>query len=178
MRLDAAGNAVDTDPETSRRLIVQSRADITEALADVRRLVHGLRPPALDDLGLLAALQQQVERSRSSSLDVAVEAEAMAGLPAAVEVAAYRIVSEGLANVTRHAQATTCVVRLAVDTDRELAVEVSDDGVGIGPDVVAGVGLRSLRERVEELGGRYEVVCPAHGGTRMRAWLPLGQEMA
>jgi signal transduction histidine kinase len=177
MRLDAAGNAVDTDPETSRRLILQSRADITEALADVRRLVHGLRPPALDDLGLLAAVRQQVEWASSSSLDIAVEADELAGLPAAVEVAAYRIISEGLTNVTRHAEATTCTVRLAVE-GRDLAVEVTDDGRGIGPDVVAGVGLRSLRERVEELGGHYEVVCPTEGGTRVRAWLPLGQEAA
>ena len=105
MRLDAAGNAVATDPETAHRLVVQSRAEITEALADVRRLVHGLRPPALDDLGLLAAVEQQADRARSSGLEVAVEADAVAGLPAAVEVAAYRIVSEALTNVARHADA-------------------------------------------------------------------------
>lgn len=175
MRLDAAGNAVESDPETSRRLIRQSRADITEALADVRRLVHGLRPPALDDLGLLAAVEQQVDRTRSAGLDVTLEADALVGLPAAVEVAAYRIVSEGLANVTRHADARTCTIRLGATGGHELAVEVTDDGRGIGADVVAGVGLRSLRERVEELGGRCEVVCPPAGGTSVRAWLPTGQ---
>jgi signal transduction histidine kinase len=174
MRLDAAGNAVGTDPQTARRLVAQSRADITEALADVRRLVHGLRPPALDDLGLLAAVQQQVERTQSEDLRVAVQADELAGLPAAVEVAAYRIVSEALANVSRHAAAGVCTVTLRKQGG-ELGIEVADDGCGIGPDVVAGVGLRSLRERVEELGGRYEVVCPSGGGTRVRAWLPTGQ---
>lgn len=174
MRLDAAGNAVDGDPQTARRLVAQSRADITEALADVRRLVHGLRPPALDDLGLLAAVQQQVERTQSPGLLVAVEADELAGLPAAVEVAAYRIVSEALTNVSRHAEAGACTVSLR-NLGGELDIEVADDGRGIGPDVVAGVGLRSLRERVEELGGRYEVVCPSGGGTRVRAWLPTGQ---
>jgi signal transduction histidine kinase len=179
MRLDAAGNAVGSDPDTAHRLVVQSRAEITEALADVRRLVHGLRPPALDDLGLLAAVHQQAERTRTGGLDVVVEADpaTLVRLPAAVEVAAYRIVSEALTNVTRHAAASTCRVALAVGA-ADLAVEVADDGRGIGADVVAGVGLRSLRERVEELGGRYEVACPEQGGTRVRAWLPIGGEAA
>jgi signal transduction histidine kinase len=173
MRLDAAGNAVSADPETAHRLVVQSRAEITEALADVRRLVHGLRPPALDDLGLLAAVEQQADRTRAAGLSVSVRADDVAGLPAAVEVAAYRIVSEALTNVARHAQATACTVTLATGR-ADLAVEVRDDGRGIAADVVAGVGLRSLRERAEELGGRYEVVCPPGGGTTVRAWLPVG----
>jgi signal transduction histidine kinase len=177
MRLDAAGNAVHSDPETARRLVVQSRAEITEALADVRRLVHGLRPPALDDLGLLAAVEQQAERLRTSGLAVQVEADEVSGLPAAVEVAAYRIVSEALTNVGRHAAATACSVTLRV-ADGELAVQVRDDGDGIAEDVVAGVGLRSMRERVDELGGRYEVVCPPQGGTSVRAWLPMAQGRA
>ncbi|WP_457254568.1 sensor histidine kinase [Pedococcus sp. P5_B7] len=173
MRLDAAGNAVDSDPATAHRLVVQSRAEITEALADVRRLVHGLRPPALDDLGLLAAVEQQADRTRAAGLEVSVRADDVAALPAAVEVAAYRIVSEALANVARHAHASSCTVTLATGR-ADLAVEVRDDGRGIAPDVVAGVGLRSLRERAEELGGRYEVVCPPGGGTTVRAWLPVG----
>ena len=81
MRLDAAGNALDRDPETTRRLVAQSRQDITDALADVRRLVHGLRPPALDDLGLLAALDQQAERMSSADLAVTVAAEDLPPLP-------------------------------------------------------------------------------------------------
>jgi signal transduction histidine kinase len=171
MRLDAAGNALDGDPEASRRLIAQSRQDITEALADVRRLVHGLRPPALDDLGLVAALDQQAARLASDGLRVAVDAAELPQLSAAVEVAAYRIVSEALANTARHAQARRASVRLAGEPPG-LLVEVRDDGVGIGPDVVAGVGLRSIRERAEELGGRAEVRCPGSGGTLVRAWLP------
>jgi two-component system, NarL family, sensor kinase len=172
MRLDAAGNALTTDPEAARTMVEKSRSDITEALADVRRLVHGLRPPALDDLGLLDALQQQVERMRSAALDVRVEAEALPPLPAAVEVAAYRIASEALANMARHAQASHCTVRL-VAGPADLLVEVADDGVGIGPDVVAGVGLGSLRDRAAELGGRTEITCPPPAGTVVRAWLPL-----
>jgi signal transduction histidine kinase len=173
MRLDAPGNAVATDPETAHRLVVQSRAEITEALADVRRLVHGLRPPALDDLGLLAAVEQQADRTRSAGLEVAVRADDLTGLPAAVEVAAYRIVAEALTNVARHAGARSCTVSLLAGP-ADLEVEVRDDGRGIAQDVVAGVGLRSMRERVEELGGGYEVVCPPGGGTTVRAWMPRG----
>ena len=172
MRLDAAGNALETDPATARTMVEKSRHDITEALADVRRLVHGLRPPALDDLGLLDALHQQVERMRSSSLDITVDAAPMPALPAAVEVAAYRIVSEALANMSRHAEASQCTVRLAGEPGA-LVVEVADNGVGIAPEVTAGVGLGSLRDRAAELGGRTEISCPTTGGTVVRAWLPM-----
>ena len=145
---------------------------VTEAVADVRRLVQGLRPPALDDLGLLAALDQQAERLSTSDLAVSVGAEEVGPLSAAVEVAAYRIASEALANAARHAGARHAEVRL-VGSRHDLLVEVSDDGTGIDADVVAGVGLRSIRERAEELGGRSEITCPAGGGTRVRAWLPV-----
>ena len=100
-------------------------------------------------------------------------AEDLGTLPAAVEVAAYRIAGEALTNVTRHAHAgTRPCVRLQRD-DRDLLVEVADDGTGIAPEAQAGVGLVSLRERAAELGGRSEVTCPATGGTVVRAWLPL-----
>jgi signal transduction histidine kinase len=107
---------------------------------------------------------------------VAVEVVADADadeLPAAVEVAAYRIASEALANVARHARATRCSVELARRTG-SFVVTVTDDGVGISPDAPAGVGLVSLRERAAELGGRCTVSCPDGGGTVVRAELPVG----
>jgi two-component system NarL family sensor kinase len=172
LRLQAAGNAIDTDPGRARELVGVARTEVSDALDDVRRLVHDLRPPALDDLGLEAAVRQQAERVRSV-VDVRVEAAGTTGLPAAVEVAAYRIVSEALANVVKHAAAGRVDVRLDAGPTA-LAVTVADDGRGIGPDVTAGVGLLSLRERAEELGGRCEVVCPHGGGTTVRAVLPYG----
>ncbi|MDZ5664135.1 sensor histidine kinase [Nocardioides sp. S-58] len=172
LRLQAAGNAIDDDPDRARELVALARTEIGEALDDVRRLVHDLRPPALDDLGLEAAVRQQADRVRPE-VDVEVEAEGTTGLPAAVEVAAYRIVAESLTNVVRHAGASRARVRLLAGTSA-LEVEVADDGRGIGPGVTAGVGLLSLRERAEELGGRCEVVCPASGGTTVRAVLPYG----
>lgn len=179
LRLDAAGNAIDTDPDRARQLIRQSRQDVTDALADVRRLVHGLRPPALDDFGLVAALDHQVEAASSvldTGLDVGLAAGELGALPAAVEVAAFRIVAEALNNVVRHSGATACRVILNVEGG-DLRIEVIDDGRGIDADVVAGVGLRSLRERAEELGGRCEVRCPEAGGTVVQAWIPIAEDM-
>lgn len=175
LRLQAAGNAIESDPSRARELVGLARTEVSEALDDVRRLVHDLRPPALDDLGLEAAVRQQAERVRSE-VDVTVTAVGTAGLPAAVEVAAYRIVSESLANAVKHASAGAVDVRLDAGATA-LTVTVADDGRGIGPDVTAGVGLLSLRERAEELGGRCEVVCPDGGGTTVRAVLPYGETM-
>lgn len=172
LRLDAAGNAMTDDPERARELVRLARSEVAGALDDVRRLVHDLRPPALDDLGLETALRQQADRLRPE-VEVSVRAEGLDRLPAAVEVAAYRIVSEALTNVVRHAAASRAVVSLHADR-HGLQVEVGDDGRGIGEDVVAGVGLLSLRERAEELGGLCEVRCPEGGGTTVTAWLPFG----
>ena len=138
LRLQAAGNAIDTDPARARELVALARTEVSDALDDVRRLVHDLRPPALDDLGLEAAVRQQADRVRSE-VDVDVTADGATGLPAAVEVAAYRIVSEALANVVKHAGARHVDVRLEGDAGA-LTVTVADDGRGIGPDVTAGVG--------------------------------------
>ncbi|MGY1633932.1 histidine kinase [Geodermatophilus sp. SYSU D01186] len=172
LRIDTARNLAAARPEEADRLLRQARDDVSAALADVRRLVHDLRPPALDDLGLAGAVRQQAERLLAPWAEVTVEAGELADLPAAVEVAAYRIASEALANVAKHAAATRVRVSLACDGDGALVVEVADDGVGIAPGAPAGVGLVSLRERAAELGGRCSVECPAPGGTVVRAVLP------
>jgi signal transduction histidine kinase len=173
LRIDTARNLAASRPEEADRLLRSARTDIAVALADVRRLVHDLRPPALDDLGLEGAVRQQAERL----LAPRVAADVVGGpgaddLPAAVEVAAYRIASEALANVAKHAGARSCRVDLRRDADGALVVTVADDGVGIAPGAQAGVGLVSLRERAAELGGRCTVECPAGGGTVVRAVLP------
>jgi signal transduction histidine kinase len=167
--LGAAGRVEEAD-----RLLRQARDDVAAALADVRRLAHDLRPPALDDLGLAGAVRQQGERLLHPGTAVTVEAgPGVEDLPAAVEVAAYRIASEALANVARHARATSCRVDLARDDEGALVVTVTDDGVGITPGAPTGVGLVSLRERAAELGGRSSVRCPPDGGTVVRAVLPV-----
>lgn len=171
-QLETARLLVTSNPSGAVEQIDSVRDHVQEVVADVRRLVHELRPPALDDRGLVGALRQLAEHQ---PLSVDVEAGDLGTLSAAVEVAAYRIVAESLANVVRHASAGSAQVRLE-RTDTELVVEVADDGVGIGEDVQTGVGLLSLRERAAELGGRTDVSCPPAGGTVVRAALPLGNQ--
>lgn len=153
-------------------------ADLTEQLqaatADIRRLVYDLRPPALDELGLVRALRAQAARQELGRTRIEVRApEALPPLPAAVEVAAYRIAQEALTNVLRHAAADRCLVTLNYDEQAALlTVEVTDDGRGLPPETRAGVGLTSMRERAEELSGSCTVEALPDGGTRVRAMLP------
>jgi signal transduction histidine kinase len=154
-------------------------AEIEAAVGDIRRLAYDLRPPALDELGLVGALRARAAQHsagpETTGLQVRVEApNELPPLPAAVEVAAYRIVQEALANIVHHAQARTCVVRLAVDD--MLRLEVRDDGIGLPAAHHAGVGQLSMRERASELGGICAIEPIASGGTCVRADLPLAQE--
>ena len=165
------------DPAAADELVVELRDELRSAIADIRRLVYDLRPPALDDLGLVEALRRLAERygSESGQLRVSVKApEDLPNLPAAVEVAVYRIAQEALTNVAHHAQAQNCVVQLAVDED--VALEIIDDGVGIPKERGAGVGLSSMRERASELGGSCVVEPAPEGGTQVLVRLPLPKE--
>src|SRR5215204_156836 len=165
------------DPDAADKLVVELRDELRSAIAEIRRLVYDLRPPALDDMGLVEALRRLAERygSEDGQLSVLVEApEDLPDLPAAVEVAVYRITQEALTNVARHARARSYVVRLAVN--EELELEIVDDGVGIPAERSAGVGLSSMRERASELGGSCAVQSVPEGGTRVLVRLPLPKE--
>jgi signal transduction histidine kinase len=165
------------DPDAAEEVVVELREELRTAISDIRRLVYDLRPPALDDLGLAEALRRLAERygSEGEQLRMLVEApEDLPSLPAAVEVAVYRITQEALTNVARHARARTCVVRLAVKND--VALQIVDDGVGIPAQRSAGVGLSSMRERASELGGSCVVEPVPEGGTQVLVRLPLPKE--
>jgi signal transduction histidine kinase len=165
------------DPDAAEEVVVELREELRSAIADIRHLVYDLRPPALDDLGLVEALRRLAERygSEDEQLSVFVEApEHLPDLPAAVEVAVYRITQEALTNVARHAQAHSCVVRLAVN--EEVGLEIVDDGVGIPAQRGAGVGLSSMQERASELGGSCVVEPAPKGGTQVLVRLPLPKE--
>jgi signal transduction histidine kinase len=165
------------DPDAADELVVELREELRSAIADIRRLVYDLRPPALDDLGLVEALRQLAERygSKDEPLRVVVEApEDLPNLPAAVEVAVYRVTQEALTNVARHARARTCVVRLVLNED--VALEIVDDGVGIPAQRSAGVGLSSMHERASELGGSCVLQSVPKGGTQVLVRLPLPKE--
>jgi signal transduction histidine kinase len=175
MTAEAARDLIATDPEHAEELLggVMERAQ--DAVSDVRRLVYGLRPPALDALGLLAALRVHVANHTDSGIMVTIEApEELPPLPAAVEVAAYRVVMEAINNVVSHAGASTCGVLISLDDEAgTLTLDVSDDGRGIEEDHKPGVGLSSMRERAEELGGSFRISYMPAGGTRVLASLPL-----
>ena len=168
------------DPAAAETLADEMQGDIRATIEDIRRVVHELRPPALDDLGLIPAINVMAGKLGQSNgapggLQVRVAApEPWPGLPAAVEVAAYRIVQEALTNVVHHAGARRATVRLWLDDD--LHVEVSDNGVGINGGRVGGLGLRSMRERAAELGGAFAIAPLPEGGTIVRATLPLRGE--
>ena len=171
--LDTARARSAGQPEL-QELLGKLKAETQRAVTDVRRIVYGLRPPALDELGLVGSLREEVRRLQleAPALSITLDApgDRLDDLPAAVEVACYRIVTEALTNVTRHAHATQCSVR--INLDHGLDVDVSDDGVGLPEGWRTGVGIASMRERVTELGGNLAIEpCLPHG-TRITARLP------
>ena len=178
-KADAARNTLPDGSARASELLGELRADTTAAIADIRRLVYGLRPPALDDLGLIGSLRQQSARlaQRPDGGNVAVRLTApddLPPLPAAVEVAAYRITTEAMTNAARHAGATRIEVRLALDDGDGLLIEVSDDGTAPASGWQPGFGLISMRERAAELGGTCDAGPDPTGGGRVVAALPLG----
>jgi signal transduction histidine kinase len=189
LQLNAARKLVKLKPQDAEETLARLEQRTEETIAEMRRLIYGLRPPALDDLGLIPSIRQQAQSQGMVDLSVGTKTnerwedrplfsmeapEELPPLPAAVEVACYRVAQEALTNVARHARANTCRVRLSVDRGAGmLEVEITDDGAGIPEERVAGVGLSSMRERAEELGGTLEVEPRPEGGTRVLARLPL-----
>jgi signal transduction histidine kinase len=180
LKLGAVRRLLPAD-SSAHELLHEIREDMRATVAEVRTLAYDLRPPALDQLGLVSAIVDHVERGRAAddspatwAMHVEVDAgEPFPALPAAVEVAAYSIAREALTNAARHAAARHVRVRLRLE-GRLLVMEVADDGTGLTPDHVPGVGMQSMRERAEELGGTLTVEAPTNGGTRVRARLPCG----
>jgi signal transduction histidine kinase len=174
LKLDLARERAAAESSGLAPLLDEVRSDVRSVITDVRRLARELRPPTLDSLGLVGAIRQQASAlGGGSGPSIAVEVDGpLPPLPAAIEVVAYRIATEAMANVVRHAEASSCIVRLAVDRDG-LVVEVTDDGRGVDRDAPTGVGLRSIDERAAEVGGEVDLVARPGGGTVVRARLPL-----
>jgi signal transduction histidine kinase len=175
LNLDVARNLVSRDPRAAEALLADLRSQSQTAIADIRRLVFDLRPPALDELGLIGAIQEYTRQiAGQDGLQIRLDSpKDLPPLPAAVEVAAYRITLEALANFVRHSQGSNCQVSLSV-ADLHLRVEICDDGLGLPQAVQPGVGLNSMRERAAELGGTCVIETLWQGGTRVLARLPLG----
>src|SRR5262249_44808036 len=138
----AAEQRVDTEPNGAKAMIAELRGHIRRTIADIRTLVYDLRPPALDELGLIGAIRERIADLSGSALSAPLSAgapqlyielsapEALPPLPAAVEVAAYRIATEALVNVAKHASATRCAVVLRT-VDGKMELTISDNGVGL-----------------------------------------------
>jgi signal transduction histidine kinase len=155
------------DPETAATLVAAARREVSESLEELRELARGIHPAVLEH-GLDAALRSLATRSQTPVL---VDVELGERLPGPVELAAYFVACEGLANVGKYAQASEATICVRRDDDVAV-IEISDDGVG-GADAASGSGLRGLADRVEALGGRLSVSSPAGSGTTLAAELPL-----
>jgi signal transduction histidine kinase len=169
----AVADLIPLDPGSAERTARNLYGEIRNTIGDVRRLVYGLRPPSLDELGLAGAIQEIVRRHRDASgpdITVVIDGQ-LSGLSAAIEVAAYRITDELLTNVGRHASARACTVRVSRRDMLELTV--TDDGVGMAADAAVGVGLVAIRERAAELGGTVAFGPGQDGGTRVNVRIPV-----
>lgn len=167
MSINMARHSLRVSPETAERMLGELRSGMDSVTSDIRHLVYGLRPPALDELGLAGAVAEMA----GPGVTVEVRGEPT-GLPAAIEVAAYRIAQEALTNTRKHAGATT--VRLSLERGEDsLSIRVHDDGVGVPAEHRSGIGLASMRERAAELGGTCMITTPPEGGTMVEAVLPV-----
>ena len=179
MRLESAEELIASDPAQATAAVAGLADLARDEITEVRRLVDGLRPAALDQLGLVSALRQRAAQHDLSAGEGAVVWAIEAGedvepLPAAVEVAAYLIALEAVNNAVRHSAARACTVSLTREGG-DLLVHVRDDGQGLADERPGGVGLVSMRERAEEVGGTC-LVTSDETGTLVAARLPLGGE--
>ncbi|MET7423014.1 sensor histidine kinase [Dactylosporangium sp. NPDC005555] len=170
LQLGVLQHTLRSDPAAAEQLAGELRTGVRQATGEIRRLVYELRPPMLDEFGLADALRN-LNPTDGLARTVTVPSP-MPALPAAVEVAIYRITAEALHNAARHAAATHCTVELTFPPD-SVALTVTDDGRGLPASYLAGVGHHSMRERSTELGGTIDIGPADGGGTRVAATFPM-----
>jgi signal transduction histidine kinase len=177
LTLNAIGKLLERDLAQARELLDHLKTQSQAAIQDIRRLVYALRPPALDELGLVEALREGARQyvQAGGCIEITTTPTPLPTLPAAVEVAVYRIAQEAITNIIRHTQAKQSQVAITVQ-DHHLDLTIADNGPGFPPDVHVGVGLTSMRERAEELGGQVRFENRTAGGARVQVWLPLSGE--
>lgn len=174
LKIEAARNLLRKNPHAADALLVDLKSKTQSSIDDIRRLAYSLRPPALDELGLLFAIREFCTGQERGGLTVEIDTpENLPQLSAALEVATYRIICEALTNIARHARASHCTVRIRVN--RNLEAEICDDGQGLPGMFKSGVGLASMRERAAELGGQCTIENRLEGGTRVLAIIPIGR---
>lgn len=165
---------ITTQPDAAQAAVDELRSGLRKTVDEVRQIVHDLRPPSLDQLGLKGALEQLVEglgmSSKGNAIKITTDIPESLTLPPATEVAVYRVTQEALSNALKHARASHVAVTLTLECSLRLTIR--DDGIGIPEHYRAGVGLRSMQERVEELRGSFEIASWPHQGTIIRVGLP------
>ena len=172
LKVDAARDEIAYDPAAATAMLNELKGDLQAAITDVRRVVYALRPPALDELGLIGAVRVQLGQFVHGDLRITVDAaDDLPALSAAVEVAAYHIILEAVTNVHRHARARSCAVRMAAD--ELLEIDIVDDGQGLPQQVEMGVGLIAMQERAREVGGTCSITQGTPHGTVVRVALPV-----
>jgi two-component system, NarL family, sensor kinase len=174
LKAAAARRLISTTPAEAAELIRDLELNVAAAIADIRGLVDELRPPVLDGRGLVGALRDYVDSVQNpTGLPIQLSTDGVADLghlPESVELAAYRIATESLTNVLRHAHADSASIALWAD-ENQLQLKITDNGKIRAP-WTAGVGLSSMRQRVAALGGRISTG-PSEGGGEVRVSLPL-----
>ncbi|KGN33825.1 histidine kinase [Knoellia sinensis KCTC 19936] len=175
LQVDALRELWQPEEPRAQELLDRVKDEIAQSVQDVRHVVEGLRPPALDDLGLSGVVREHARTLAAAGLVVDVDCPDTLSVPgAAAEVAAYRIVTESLTNVVRHSGATRCRVTLDVKQGW-LILEVVDNGASrVDTRSGTGVGLESMRERAAELGGSLTVASRPGGGTVVSGRIPVG----
>jgi signal transduction histidine kinase len=175
--LQAASSALHRDPTAVAELLDRTRSEADSAVREIRRVIDGLRPAALDRQGLVGAVQETASAlgiGQPGGPKFALRTQGLTLLPPEVEEAAFRIIAESLTNVARHSSATNCTVRLE-QHNADLSVGVVDDGTGIVPRTSNGHGLESMRRRAADLGGWVLVERGQPQGTVITALLPTGR---
>ena len=174
-RIDTACYLIPHDPDAAIAQLRHLKTQVKATIADIRRVVYALRPPVLDELGLVSAIREHtVQLQADNGLHISIDAPVdVPPLPAAIEVAVYSITLEALTNVVRHANAQHCHVCLDVTSEQGLSLSIVDDGSGISADYHSGIGIASMHERVAELGGTCTITSEGKKGTCVDAWIPL-----
>ena len=172
LTLTATRRILQQDPQAADDLLKEAIKHAQAATDDIRRVVYDLRPPALDDLGLIGAIQAHIRKLDYVGLKIDLETpKKLPALPAAVEVACYLIIQEALANIVRHSGAKFCKISLSINGN--LHFEIRDRGQGIPAKHHPGVGLSSMRQRAEELDGKFQIDSIQNSGTNVIVDLPL-----
>jgi NarL family two-component system sensor histidine kinase LiaS len=176
MQLAAARSLLERDPEAARQSLAEAERLTRQSQQELTGLIQELRPAALEGRGLAEALREFVPQwAQRTGIEATVRVQGERALPLTVEQALFRVAQEALANVARHSQAETVDVHLAWAED-VVSLIVSDDGRGFDRAArTSGVGLRSMAERMERLGGTLQVESERGAGTRVVAWVKIGE---